>query len=120
MLTPEQEKWIAHLSDESKVRIVPFDPSAEEKFKRVRQKLRDALGTDLPVLHRGATSLGISGQDEIDIYIPMPPARFDALVEQLRGILGEPQESIPARESQIRNRRGRKARRCVPDKRRAR
>jgi hypothetical protein len=30
MLTPEQEKWLAHLSDMGSVKIVPFDPTAEK------------------------------------------------------------------------------------------
>lgn len=90
MLTLEQEKWIAHLSDENKIFITPFDSTAEEKFQRVKQRVQGALGTQTPVEHRGATSLGISGQDEIDVYIPTPEAKFNSLIDPLKGLFGEP------------------------------
>jgi len=95
MLTLEQEKWIAHLSDENKISIVPFDPTAEEKFQRVKQRVQAALGTQTPVEHRGATSLGISGQDEIDVYVPTPEAKFDSLVDPLKNLFGEPRSLYP-------------------------
>lgn len=90
MLTAEQKKWIAHLSDKDKINIVPFDPTAEEKFKKIKQRVQDALGKELPVEHHGATSLGISGQDEIDIYIPVPSAKFNSRTRHLSNIFGEP------------------------------
>lgn len=31
-LTLDQEKWLAHLSREKKITIVPFDPTSEEKL----------------------------------------------------------------------------------------
>ncbi|MCR4275541.1 MAG: GrpB family protein [Candidatus Wolfebacteria bacterium] len=95
MLTLEQEKWIAHLSDENKIIIVPFDPTAEEKFQKVKQRINDSIGREVPVEHRGATSLGISGQDEIDVYIPIPSARFNSLVDPLKNIFGEPKSLYP-------------------------
>jgi len=39
MITQEQQKWIDHLSDEKKIIIVPFDPTAEEKFQKVKLKI---------------------------------------------------------------------------------
>ncbi len=95
MLTLEQEKWIAHLSDENKISIVPFDPTAEEKFQRVKQQVQNALGTQIAVEHRGATSLGISGQDEIDVYIPTPEAKFGSLINPLKMLFGEPKSLYP-------------------------
>lgn len=38
MLTAKQKKWIDHLSDETKIKIVPFDPTSQEKFERVKKK----------------------------------------------------------------------------------
>lgn len=95
MLTLEQEKWIAHLSDENKINIVPFDPTAEEKFQRVKQRIQNVLGTQMPVEHRGATSLGILGQDEIDAYVPTPEAKFNSLIDPLKTIFGEPRSLYP-------------------------
>lgn len=95
MLTPEQEKWIKHLSDEKKIKIVPFDPTAEEKVQQVKQRVQNVLGQEIPVEHHGATSLGISGQDEIDIYIPISPVRFNQLIDPLRGLFGDPRSLYP-------------------------
>lgn len=90
MLTPEQEKWIAHLSDKDKINVSPFDPTAEEKFQKVKARIQDALGKDIPIEHHGATSLGISGQDEIDVYMPVSPEKFTSLIPALKQIFGEP------------------------------
>jgi hypothetical protein len=37
MLTAEQEKWIAHLSDQNQVTIVPFDATAQNKYETVKK-----------------------------------------------------------------------------------
>jgi hypothetical protein len=66
MLTQEQQKWIEHLSDIDQIVIVPFDITAQEKFEKVREIITSNLGESIPFIHGGATSLGISGQDEID------------------------------------------------------
>jgi len=95
MLTSEQEKWISHLSDKNKIRIIPFDQTAEEKFQRVKQKIRNTLGNDTPVEHHGATSLGISGQDEIDVYIPVSSSEFNTMIHPLKTIFGEPKSLYP-------------------------
>lgn len=90
MLTPAQEKWVAHLSDETKIMIVPFDPSAAEKFEKVKAKICSALGNEVNVYHCGASSLGISGQDEIDVYIPVPEQSFNSLITPLTKLFGQP------------------------------
>lgn len=95
MITKKQLKWINHLSDIDKIKIVPFDPTAEEKFQKVKQQIKGVLGKDTYVVHRGASSLSISGQDEIDIYIPVPPSQFDLLIEPLKKIFGNPGSQYP-------------------------
>jgi len=95
MLTPEQEEWLAHLSDTGTVKIVPFDPTTEEKFERVKKKIQGHFGADVAVEHYGASSLGISGQDEIDVYVPVPEAKFNETVEALRKLFGEPKSTYP-------------------------
>ncbi len=91
MLTKKQQKWINNLSDKRKIKIIPFDPSAEEKFKKVKAQIQSVLGKEIDVKHRGATSLGISGQDEIDVYVPVSPTVFNDLVILLEKIFGKPQ-----------------------------
>ncbi len=95
MITPEQQKWIDHLRDDDQITIKPYDPNSVEKFGRVRDKIQSALGESVRVEHRGATSLGISGQDEIDIYVPVPTDRFDSLLSPLEDIFGKPRSVYP-------------------------
>lgn len=90
MLTPAQRAWIDHLSDTEQIRIIPYDVSVPERFERIRERIREILGDEFPAEHHGATSFGISGQDEIDVYVPVPVDRFDETVGRLSEVLGEP------------------------------
>jgi GrpB-like predicted nucleotidyltransferase (UPF0157 family) len=91
MLREDQKKWIDHLSGDSKIKIVPFDSSSQEKFEKVKLLIQSKLGNEVQVEHRGATSFGISGQDEIDIYIPVSPDKFNEYLDPLTELFGEPQ-----------------------------
>jgi GrpB-like predicted nucleotidyltransferase (UPF0157 family) len=88
MLTEKQEKWVQHLSDESIIYIVPFDPSCYDKFESVKSLIQSKLGKQQIVEHRGASSLGISGQDEIDIHIPVPVKDFNNMINPLEELFG--------------------------------
>ncbi|MBS1493800.1 MAG: GrpB family protein [Bacteroidetes bacterium] len=88
MLTEKQEKWVQHLSDESIISIVPFDPTCDEKFESVKSLIQSKLGTQQRVEHRGASSLGISGQDEIDIHIPVAEKDFNDMIDTLEELFG--------------------------------
>ena|SRR3990167_3268159 len=80
MLTPEQEKWVETLS-EKPVSIIPYDPRSEKIFEIVKEKIKNALGSDVVVEHRGSSSLGISGQDEIDVQILAEKEMFPAMID---------------------------------------
>ena len=95
MLTHDQEKWIAHLADDDRVAIQPLDPNAGRIFEQVKARIQAACGSHLPVLHRGATSLGISGQDEIDVYCPVPEAEFVRWLPTLSAVFGPPRSHYP-------------------------
>lgn len=90
MITPEQEKWLSHLNDSNSIEIFSFDTTTGEKFEKVKKQIQKALGDDIAVEHRGATGLGISGQDEIDIYIPALPENWDSFIFSLTKLFGEP------------------------------
>ena len=92
MLTQEQQKWIEHLSDIDQIKIIPFDITAQEKFEKVREIITSNLGDSVPFIHSGATSLGISGQDEIDTYIPVDVKQFDEYIEKLSKLFGVPRK----------------------------
>lgn len=87
MLTREQEEWVNSLSDRQ-ISIVPYDPRTERLFKSVEKKIHGILGVDVAIEHCGASSLGISGQDEIDISIVTTRDRFADYVSRLDGRLG--------------------------------
>jgi GrpB-like predicted nucleotidyltransferase (UPF0157 family) len=95
MLTPDQEIWIAHLSDQDHITIIPFDATAQNKFEAVKKKIQLVLGNSIPVEHRGATSLGISGQDEIDVYVPVPESQFNSFLAPLTRAFGNPRSLYP-------------------------
>jgi len=95
MLAPEQEKWIAHLSNEKKIEIIPYDPATNQRFEALRQWIHSALGNGVEVVHRGATSLRISGQGELDVYLPVLPENFDAMVRSVASVFGEPGSLYP-------------------------
>jgi len=95
MITSEQEKWLSKLDDTDSVKIYPADPKASEKFKKIKEYMQSVLGVDIDIVHRGATSLGISGQGELDVYIPVHEEEFDFLVRSVQKIFGEPGSLYP-------------------------
>lgn len=95
MLTLKQKKWIDHLSESNKIVIKPYDSTAPEKFEKVKARIQKVLGEKIKVEHCGATALKISGQDEIDIYIPVSPKDFGKLLIPLEKFFGEPKSLYP-------------------------
>lgn len=95
MITPDQEAWLDHLSTTQAIQVVPFDPTCEEKFLQTKEKVQAVLGFHQAVEHHGASSLGISGQDEIDVYVPVFPDEFDGIVIKLKSLFGEPGSLYP-------------------------
>lgn len=90
MLTPDQQLWVDHLNDTDAISVVPWDPTAEDKFLAIKAAVQGFLGTQQAVLHRGASSLKISGQDEIDIYVPVPVGEFDKTVNTICDLYDRP------------------------------
>ena len=99
MLTEKQKKWIAHLPDDDKIKILPFNERSQKYFKEVKEKIWTSLNNKIKVEHRGSTSLGIAGQNEIDIYIPVQASVFYAktLVPELVKIFGLPKSNHQTR-----------------------
>lgn len=89
MLTPEQEKWVSHLSDSDKIKIYPWDPSSAAKFDKIAGKIKTVLPRAVIEL-RGAAAMKISGQKEIDVYLPVSPANFDDYINKISAIFGKP------------------------------
>jgi GrpB-like predicted nucleotidyltransferase (UPF0157 family) len=89
MITPEQEKWLSHLNDNDSIKIYPADSKAGEKFEKIKKQIQSVLGEKINIVHKGATSLGISGQGELDVYIPVPPENFDSMIVSIEKIFGK-------------------------------
>lgn len=94
MITKDQQKWLDHLSGTDKIVIKPYDTKSREIFKEVKRKVIKALGK-INVFERGASYLKISGQDEIDIYVPVLPKDFDIYVDKMTKIFGKPGSNYP-------------------------
>lgn len=90
MLTTEQREWINHLSDDNKIEIYPYDPTAPDKFKKIKTQIQTALGKNAKIELRGTAGLKISGQKELDIYIPVPTADFNDYVDKIALIFDKP------------------------------
>lgn len=95
MITKSQKKWLDHLSDTDLIKIVPYDTKSPLIFNRVRKAVNKALGEGHKVVHRGASYLKISGQDEIDIYVPVSPADFNKTVKRLTETFSKPKSLYP-------------------------
>ena len=95
MLTPTQEKWLEHLNDMDSVEIYPADSKAREKFLEIKRRIQSELGEEVAIEHRGSTSLGISGQGELDVYIPVLLKQFDEIVGAVERIFGKPRSLYP-------------------------
>lgn len=89
MLTSDQKAWLNHLNDTDSVRVSGFNPSVKDAFKKIKAELMAIVG-DAPILHRGSTSLGIAGQGEIDLYIPVAKKNFNITLKKLESHLGKP------------------------------
>jgi GrpB-like predicted nucleotidyltransferase (UPF0157 family) len=98
-----KEKWLSHLSNKpGEVKIVPYDITAPEKFEKVKNFIQSKLGQHVRVEHRGSTALGISGQDEIDVYIPVLPNDFDRFVSLVTELCGDPRSVYPLQRARFR------------------
>lgn len=89
MLTAGQKKWLNYLSDTEKISIIPYNPKNKEIFKLIKKDLIKILGK-IRISLCGSTFLGISGQGEIDLYIPVAKKHFNPYLEKLISYLGKP------------------------------
>jgi len=89
MLTAAQKIWLDHLSDTDKISITPYNPKTREVFKIIKSDLLKVLGKTR-ISHRGSTNLKISGQGEIDLYIPVGKKYFNSYLQKIIKFLGEP------------------------------
>lgn len=95
MITSEQQTWLDHLSDTETVKVIAYDQTAEKKFQQIKKIIQNLLGSQQSVIHCGASFFKISGQDEIDVYVPVPAKDFNASAGKLATLFGEPRSNYP-------------------------
>lgn len=101
MITKEQGKWLDHLTDTDAVVVIPWDPTVAVKFLYVKEQIQNLLGVEQLVEHRGASSLKISGQDEIDVYVPVSEENFNKVVSDLNILYGQPRSNYPLKRARF-------------------
>jgi len=87
MLTKKQEEWINGLGDKP-IHVFPYDDRTERLYSVVEEKIKGILGEEIMVEHCGASSLGISGQDEIDVSIVTVSEKFIEYAMKLEETVG--------------------------------
>lgn len=101
MLSKADKDWLNKLSSSEKIDILPHDPNAKNLFISQKKEIMSILGQTTVVLHVGASDMGISGQNEIDIVIPVAPDKFNGVVAKLKKVYGAPDSFYPRRRSRF-------------------
>jgi GrpB-like predicted nucleotidyltransferase (UPF0157 family) len=91
MLSENQERYLATISDSETVVIQPWNPKTELVAKKLMDDIQSAV-PDLEVFHTGAAALKISGKNDLDFSILGVPKDFDNYLPALIKVLGEPQK----------------------------
>ncbi|KKR62555.1 MAG: hypothetical protein UU02_C0044G0009 [Candidatus Woesebacteria bacterium GW2011_GWA1_40_43] len=89
MLTKDELDFLNKIPTDKKVHIYPFDPKVIGVAEDLIQSIND-IYPDLEVKHMGASALGISGQNDIDIYAFSAPSDFDKFLPGLIKLFGGP------------------------------
>ena len=89
MITESQENYLASLPNGKTIIIKPFDPKAQEVAQGIVEKLKEIL-PESQIHFGGASALGISGQNDIDINILTTPAEYEKYIPLIQQVFGEP------------------------------
>jgi GrpB-like predicted nucleotidyltransferase (UPF0157 family) len=88
MFTPDEKDYLSKITDKT-VRVFPYNPEVGKIAEELIQSVND-IYPDLEVQHMGASALGISGQNDIDIYSFSDPKDFNKYLPGLIKLFGEP------------------------------
>lgn len=89
MLTKEEIEYLKKIPQEKRVVHKPFDPKTPEIVTELVTKIK-SVEPNLEVIHLGASSLGISGQGDIDLSILCAESSFSIHAKNLEKVLGKP------------------------------
>lgn len=89
MLTPDEIDYLKKIPVNKIVKISPLNPKTTEIVEEIINRIHE-IYPDLEIKHMGASALGISGQNDIDIYAFSDPIDFDKFLPGLVKLFGEP------------------------------
>lgn len=89
VLTKDDLDYLARIPDGKRAVIKPFDPKAKKLGEEVIKKIRRTLPY-LEVKFMGSMMLGISGQQDIDIYVISKARDFARHIPALTKLFGKP------------------------------
>ncbi|MBU3913869.1 MAG: GrpB family protein [Nanoarchaeota archaeon] len=88
---PAPKGWFDKFSATEKVKILPHNPKIHEIAEEFIKSLHKLIGKKIEIERRGASTLGISGKGEIDLYVRVFPEQFSRCLRLLKERFGEPQ-----------------------------
>jgi len=93
MLSWDEEDYLSKVNDKKMVVVKPFDPKITDISNKLVHKIHIAV-PDLEVRHMGASSLELSGQNDIDIYIFCMKENFDEYLPKIEKVFGPKMQGI--------------------------
>ncbi len=89
MLTQDQEKYLETIPEDKKIFVQDFDPAVKRTADEVVVSIK-ARGPDWNIWPMGSSELGIAGQNDIDINIPIHPEKYGEYLPTLIELFGQP------------------------------
>lgn len=89
MLTNDEEDYLSKIPANKKAHVFPFDLKTAIVAKKIIKSIKN-IYPNLEVKHMGASALGISGQNDVDIYAFSDPVHFEKFLPGLIRLFGEP------------------------------
>jgi GrpB-like predicted nucleotidyltransferase (UPF0157 family) len=89
MLTTDEKDFLSKIPADKKVNIYPFDPNVAKIAGEIIKSIHN-IYSGLEVKHMGASALGISGQNDADIYAFADSSEFDKFLPGLIKLFGKP------------------------------
>lgn len=91
MLTPDQEKYLETIPKDKKIFIQDFNPAVKIASDKVVVMIK-AENPGWNVWPMGSSELGIAGQNDIDINIPINEDQVQEYLPKLEKIFGSPRQ----------------------------
>ena len=89
MLTPNQEKYLQTIPADKKVVFKPYSSRIQEIAHKIIAKINSAV-PELQIAWIGASALGISGQDDIDLNILSTQSEYHHYLPKLKQMFDIP------------------------------